>query len=74
MILNIENPNDSSQPIFAVVVDANGMPVIPNALEGEVLPGSQSEYIDIANLSPGLYYLKTKVGRQTVTLKFVVAE
>jgi len=74
LMLNINNPNSSSQPIYAVVIDANGQPVIPDAVSGELLPGSQSEYIDITSLRPGLYYLKTQVGRQTVTLKFVVAE
>ncbi len=74
LILNVTNPNTSSQPIYAVVIDANGAPVISDAVNGEVLPGSQSEYIDISTLRPGLYYLKIQVGRQTITLKFVVAE
>jgi len=74
LMLNIDNPNSSPQPIYAVVVDVNGVNVIPDAVSGSVLPGAQSEYIDITSLKPGLYYLKTKVGRQTITLKFVVAE
>ena len=74
LILDIENPNDSAQEILVSIVDANGIPVSPDAMSGFVLPGSQSEYIDIANLKPGMYYLKIQVGRQIITLKFVAAD